>query len=57
MREETFYETQYRTLEKYVVYVDNAREAQMIITTAPYPGVLTTNAKKMSPGHNDEQEQ
>jgi hypothetical protein len=32
---------------KSIVYVDNAKEARMIITTAPYPSVLTTEAKKL----------
>ena len=38
------------TAEKYIVYVNGAKEAQMIITAAGGPAVLTTNAKKMSPG-------
>ena len=39
--------------EKAIVYVDKAREANMIITDAPFPAVLTTNAKKLSPGHGN----
>jgi hypothetical protein len=48
------------TAEKYVVYVDSAREANMIITHVSHPvygdlsAILTTNAKKLSPGHGNE---
>jgi hypothetical protein len=42
------------TAVKAIVYVDNAREARMIITTAPYPSVLTTEAKKLFPDNDDE---
>jgi|WetSurSiteA1Bulk_404760.scaffolds.fasta_scaffold13119_2 hypothetical protein len=44
---------------KFIVYVDNAREARMIITSVNHPvfgsllGVLTTEAKKLSPGHGN----
>jgi hypothetical protein len=44
---------QVSTAEKFVVYVDKAREARMIITAAPYPSVLVTEAKKLSPEHGD----
>ena len=44
---------QVSTAEKFVVYVDNAREARMIITVAPYPSVLVTEAKKLSPDHGN----
>jgi hypothetical protein len=37
------------TAVKAIVYVDNAKEARMIITTAPYPSVLVTEAKKLFP--------
>ena len=39
--------------EKFIVYVDSAKEANMIVTDVPYPAVLTTNAKKISPGHGN----
>jgi hypothetical protein len=48
------------TAEKYIVYVDKAREARMIITAATsplfgnLPAVLVTEAKKLSPGHDNE---
>ena len=43
------------TAEKFIVYVDNAREARMIITTArPYPSVLVTEAKKLFPDGDEE---
>lgn len=41
--------------EKFIVYVDNAREARMIITIAPFPSVLVTEAKKVSQGNGNEQ--
>ena len=37
------------TAVKAIVYVDNANEARMIITTAAYPAVLVTEAKKVFP--------
>jgi len=39
---------------KFVIYVDSATEARMIITNAPYPSVLVTEAKKLFPeGENE----
>ena len=41
--------------EKFVVYVDNAQEARMIITSGSFDSAnLVTNAKKLSPGHSNE---
>jgi hypothetical protein len=37
------------TAVKAIIYVDHAREARMIITTAAYPSVLVTEAKKVFP--------
>jgi hypothetical protein len=48
------------TAEKNIVYVDNAREARMIITSTSsplfgnLPAVLVTEAKKLSPDHCDD---
>jgi hypothetical protein len=39
--------------EKFIVYVDDAREARMIITTALFPAVLVTEAKMLFP-HDEE---
>jgi hypothetical protein len=44
---------QQNTAEKFIVYVDNAREARMIITSAPFPSVLTTEAKKLFPNSDN----
>ena len=40
--------------EKFIVYVNNGREARMIITTAPYPSVLVTEAKKLFPDSDND---
>jgi hypothetical protein len=35
--------------EKFIVYVNNGKEARMIITTALFPAVLVTEAKRLFP--------
>jgi len=45
------------TASKNVVFVDQAREARKILIPGAVPGVLITEAKKLSPGHGSKVEQ
>jgi hypothetical protein len=40
--------------EKFIIYVDNANEARMIITKGSFPSVLVTEAKKLFPDGDEE---